>query len=154
MKASSGCNKNPTSANRLQSRPSASVSLTLHGTCRIILLLVILSTMPTMSQVSLLALFQGRLRLLQKAEAMRDNFPVGINNGVLLIRNGGWAREFFADVAQHATTEGLAEMRSTIEAELGLLQGGFFDTPIIVYLLKTQPKYLDRCNTTLARSIT
>jgi len=69
----------------------------------------------------------------------------GINNGVLLIRNGDWARQFFADIAQHATTEGLAEMRSIIEAELGPLQGGFFDTPIIVYLLKTQPKYLDRC---------
>lgn len=63
---------------------------------------------------------------------------------MLLIRNGDWARQFFADIAQHATTEGLAQMRPIIEAELGPLQGGFFDTPIIVYLLKTQPKYLDR----------
>ncbi len=69
----------------------------------------------------------------------------GINNGVLLVRNGDWARDFFAAIAGHATTEGLVEMRPVIEAELGSpLQTGFFDTPIIVYLLKTQPKYLDR----------
>ncbi len=64
---------------------------------------------------------------------------------MLLVRNGDWARDFFAAIANHATAEGLAEMRPVIEAELGSpLQTGFFDTPIIVYLLKTQPKYLDR----------
>ena len=63
---------------------------------------------------------------------------------MLLVRNGDWARDFFAAIASHATAEGLAEMRPVIETELGPLQTGFFDTPIIVYLLKTQPKYLDR----------
>ena len=62
---------------------------------------------------------------------------------MLLVRNGDWARDFFSTIASHATAEGLAEMRPAIEAELGPLQTGFFDTPIIVYLLKTQPKYLD-----------
>ncbi len=65
---------------------------------------------------------------------------------MLLVRNGDWARDFFSTIASHATPEGLAEMRPAIEAELGPLQTGFFDTPIIVYLLKTQPKYLDRQN--------
>ena len=79
-----------------------------------------------------------------KPHKRTGRFFAGINNGVLLVRNGDWARDFFAAIASHATAEGLAEMRPVIEAELGPLQTGFFDTPIIVYLLKTQPKYLDR----------
>lgn len=68
----------------------------------------------------------------------------GINNGILLIRNSDWSRKFWGEVTAHATTEGLAEWRPELEAELGPLPTGFFDTPIIVYLLKTRPEYYER----------
>lgn len=41
--------------------------------------------------------------------------------------------------------QGLAEWAPTLKAELGPLPTGFFDTPIIVYLLKTRPDYYERC---------
>jgi len=40
--------------------------------------------------------------------------------------------------------QGLAEWRPQLETELGPLPTGFFDTPIIVYLLKTRPEYYER----------
>lgn len=44
-----------------------------------------------------------------------------------------------------AGVQGLAKWRPELEAELGPLPTGFFDTPIIVYLLKTRPEYFERC---------
>jgi hypothetical protein len=41
--------------------------------------------------------------------------------------------------------QGLARWRPELEDELGPLPTGFFDTPIIVYLLKTRPEYFKRC---------
>ena len=41
--------------------------------------------------------------------------------------------------------QGLAKWRPELEAELGPLPTGFFDTPIIVYLLKTRSEYYERC---------
>ena len=41
--------------------------------------------------------------------------------------------------------QGLARWRPELEEELGPLPTGFFDTPIIVYLLKTRQEYFKRC---------
>jgi len=80
----------------------------------------------------------------QEKQLLEGNLNEGMNCGVLLIRNSMWSADFFADVGQYAYTpiDVLQKtMRPVLEQEVFPLLSGFYDTPFIVWLLKTEPEY-------------